>query len=235
MQWVEGDKQFTWGHLELGSLGEVASRWWIQAACRKCPRLLWLPPRHRQVQSMPWRWWHHTREECSIGRKNKQIKGKFLGGEIGHQAPPCCCSVDKSCPALCNPVNCSMPGLPVPHSLPEFPQIRVHWVGDAIQSSHPLPPPSPPASNLSQHQSLFQQVGSSHQVTKVLKLQLSGSVVKNSPANAEGPGSIPGSGRCPGEGNGTHSSILAWRVPWTGEPGRLQSTGSQKSRIRLSV
>ena len=107
MQWVEGDKQFTWGHLELGSLGEVASRWWIQAACRKCPRLLWLPPRHRQVQSMPWRWWHHTREECSIGRKNKQIKGKFLGGEIGHQAPPCCCSVDKSCPTLCNPVNCS--------------------------------------------------------------------------------------------------------------------------------
>ena len=57
---------------------------------------------------------------------------------------------------LCNPMNCSTPGLPVPHQLPEFTQTHVHRVSDAIQSSHPLSSPSPPAPNPSQHQSLFQ-------------------------------------------------------------------------------
>ena len=66
-----------------------------------------------------------TRKRCSIRRKNNQIKGKFLG-EIGHQAPGCCCSVTKSCLTLCNPMNCSTPDLPVPHDLPEFAQIHVH-------------------------------------------------------------------------------------------------------------
>ena len=62
--------------------------------------------------------------------------------------------------------------LPVLHSLPEFAHIHVHWVGDAIQPSHPLLSPSPPALSLSQHQGLSQWVGSSHQVAKVLELQL---------------------------------------------------------------
>jgi len=57
-------------------------------------------------------------------------------------------------PALCDPMACSTPGLPVHHHLPEITQIHVHWVGDAIQPSHPLLSPSPPAFNLSQHQSL---------------------------------------------------------------------------------
>ena len=57
---------------------------------------------------------------------------------------------------LCHPMNRSMPGLPVHHLLPEFTQTHVHRVGDAIQSSHPLSSPSPPAPNPSQHQSLFQ-------------------------------------------------------------------------------
>ena len=57
-----------------------------------------------------------------------------------------------------------------------------------------------------------------------------GSEVKESASNAGDPGWIPGSGRSPGEGNGTHSSILAWRIPWTEKPGRLQSTGSQRVR-----
>ena len=65
-------------------------------------------------------------------------------------------SVTQSCPTLCNPMNCSMPGLPVHHQLPEFTQTHVHRVGDAIQPSHPLLSPSPPAPNPSQHQSLFQ-------------------------------------------------------------------------------
>ena len=76
------------------------------------------------------------------------------------------------CPTLCTPVDCSQPGFPVLHYLPEFIQTLVHWVGDAIQPSHPLSPPSPPALNLSQHQGLFLWAGSLHQVAKVLQLQL---------------------------------------------------------------
>ena len=68
------------------------------------------------------------------------------------------------CP--CDPVDCSTPGFPVHHHLLEFAQTHVHWVSHAIQPSHPLLFPSPPAFNLSQHQSLFQQVGSLHQVIK---------------------------------------------------------------------
>ena len=73
---------------------------------------------------------------------------------------------------LCDPMECSMPGLPVHHQLPEFTQTHVHWVGDVIQPSHPLSSPSPPAFNLSQHQGLFKWVSSLHQVAKVLEFQL---------------------------------------------------------------
>ena len=69
-------------------------------------------------------------------------------------------------------MNCSTPGLSVHLQLPEFTQTYVHWVCDAIQPSHPLSSPSPPAFNLSQHQGLFQWVSSSHQVAKVLEFQL---------------------------------------------------------------
>ena len=81
-------------------------------------------------------------------------------------------SVAQSCPTLCDPMNLSTPGLPVHHQLPEFTQTRIHWVSDAIQPSHPLSSPSPPASNPSQHQSLFQWVNSSHEVAKILEFQL---------------------------------------------------------------
>ena len=73
---------------------------------------------------------------------------------------------------LCNTMDCSMPGLPVHHQLPEFNQTHVHWVCDAIQPSHPLSSPSPPAFNLSHHEGLFQWVSSSHQVAKALEFQL---------------------------------------------------------------
>ena len=73
---------------------------------------------------------------------------------------------------LCDPMDCSTPGFPVLHYLPEFAQTHVHWVTDAIQPSHPLLLPSPPALNLSQHQGIFQRISSSHQEAKVLKLQL---------------------------------------------------------------
>ena len=81
-------------------------------------------------------------------------------------------SVTQSCPTLCIPMNHSTPGLPVHHQLPEFTQTHIHWVGDAIQPSHPLSSPSPPAPKPSQHQSLFQWVNSSHEVAKVLEFQL---------------------------------------------------------------
>ena len=80
-------------------------------------------------------------------------------------------SVTQSCPTLCDPMNRSTPGLSVHHQLQEFTQTHVHWVSDAIQPSHPLSSPSPPAFNLSQHQGLFQWVSSSHQVAKVLEFQ----------------------------------------------------------------
>ena len=76
------------------------------------------------------------------------------------------------CPTLCDPMNRSTPGLPVHHQLPESTQTHVHRVDDAIQPSHPLSSPSPPALNLSQHQGLFQWVSSLHQVAKVLEFQL---------------------------------------------------------------
>ena len=82
------------------------------------------------------------------------------------------CSAAKSCPNLCNPMDCTMPGFPVPLHLLKFAQVHVHYIGNAIQSSHLLSSSSPSAFNLSQHQGLFQWVGCLHQVPKVLELQL---------------------------------------------------------------
>ena len=84
-------------------------------------------------------------------------------------------SVAQSCPTLCDPMNCSTPGLPVHHQLPEFTQTHIHQISDTIQPSHPLSSPSPPAPNPSQHQSLFPWVNSSRDSTqycKAITLQL---------------------------------------------------------------
>ena len=78
-------------------------------------------------------------------------------------------SVSQSCLILCYLVNCSTPGLAVHHQLLESTQTHVHWVSDAVQPSHPLSSPTPPALNVSQHQGLFKWVSSSNQVGKVLK------------------------------------------------------------------
>ena len=80
-------------------------------------------------------------------------------------------SVAQLCLTLCDPMNCSTPGLPVHHQLLAFTQAHVHRVDDAIQPSHLLLSPSPPAPNPSQHQGLFQWVNSSNQVAKVLEFQ----------------------------------------------------------------
>ena len=81
-------------------------------------------------------------------------------------------SVTQSCLTFCDPMNCSTPGLPVHHQIWEFTQTHVHWVGDAIQPSHPLSSPSPPTFNLFQCQGHFQWVSSLRQVAKVLEFQL---------------------------------------------------------------
>ena len=81
-------------------------------------------------------------------------------------------SVTQLCLTLCDPMNRSMPGLRVHHQLTEVTQTHVHWVGDAIQPSHPLSSPSPPAPNPFQHQGLFQWVNSLHEVAKVWEFQL---------------------------------------------------------------
>ena len=77
-----------------------------------------------------------------------------------------------TCVRLCDPMDYNTPGFPVHYQLPELAQIYIHRVSDVIQPSHPLSSPSPPAFNPSQHESLFKLVSSSHQLAKVLQLQL---------------------------------------------------------------
>ena len=106
--------------------------------------------------SQPRNW---TRVSCIAG-------GRFISWAIVQFS-----SVAQSCLTLCDPMNHSMPGLPVHHQLSESTQTHVHWVSDAIQPSHPLSSPFPPALNLSQHQGFFKWVSSLHQVAKVLEFQ----------------------------------------------------------------
>ena len=96
----------------------------------------------------------------------------FSDWTSGHLSSAQFSSVAQSCPTLCDPMNRSTPGFPVHHQLPEFTQTHIHRVGDAIQPSHPLSSPSPPALHLSQHQGLFKWVSSLNQVAKVLEFQL---------------------------------------------------------------
>ena len=84
-----------------------------------------------------------------------------------------CCSVAKSCPTLCNPMDCNTPGFSVLHCLLELAQTHVHWVSDAIQPSRPLLSPPPPAFYLFQHLGIFQWVSFSHQVAKVRSFSFS--------------------------------------------------------------
>ena len=94
---------------------------------------------------------------------------------ITYTLPPgsCCCLVAQLCLTLCDPMNCSTPGFPVPHHLPELAQPHVHCIGDAVRPSHPLMPSSPSALNLSQHQGLLQWIVCSHQMTKYWSFRLS--------------------------------------------------------------
>ena len=88
--------------------------------------------------------------------QEQQLSGMPVPDIFGLTCPVQFSSVAQSCPTLCDPMNRSMPGLPVYHQLLEITQTHVHRVSDAIQPSHPLSSPSPPAPNPSQHQGLFQ-------------------------------------------------------------------------------
>ena len=114
----------------------------------------------------------------------------------------CCCPVTQSCLTLCDPMDCSTPGSSVLHCLPEFAQIHVHWVSDAIQPSHPLLPTSPSALSLSQD--------CLPRWLRQLRICL----------QCRRPGFNPWVGNIPGrrERKATYCSILAWRIPWTEEP-----------------
>ena len=105
-----------------------------------------------------------SKVHCVPGMVRRALDGLFSSLQFN--------SVTQLCPTLFNLMDHSMPGFPVNHQLPEFTQTHVHWVGDAIQLSHPLLSPSPPALNLSQHQGLFKWVSSLHQVAKVFEFQL---------------------------------------------------------------
>ena len=95
-------------------------------------------------------------ESEKVGLKLNIQKTKIVASSTVQFSSVQFSSVAQSCPTLCDPMNRSTPGLPVHHQLPEFTQTRVHRVSDAIQPSHPLSSPSPPAPNPSQCQSLFQ-------------------------------------------------------------------------------
>ena len=124
--------------------------------------------------------------------------------------------VAQSSPTLCDPMNCSMPGLPVHHQLPEFTQTHVHWVGGTIQPSQPLSSPSP-IFKLSEHQGLFKWVSSSHQVAKVLEFSFS-----ISPSNE-------------------YSGLISFRIDWfdlfavQGTLKSLQQHSSKASILWLSA
>ena len=112
-------------------------------------------------------------QEAETGVKQPQAKEcqQPLEARRKNRFSPQFSSIAQSCPTLCDPMNCSTPGLPVHHQLPEFTQTHVHRVGDAIQPSHPLSSPSLLTFSLYQHQGLFQWISSLHQVAKVLEFQ----------------------------------------------------------------
>ena len=125
----------------------------------------WATPKSPKPISHPY--WNHTTLLALLWmRANHQLPSSevlwkaVLLTQISAQFS----SVTQSCPILCDPRDCSTPGIPVHHQLPETAQTHVHWVGDAIHPSHSLPSPSPPALNLSRHWGLFQWVSSLHQV-----------------------------------------------------------------------
>ena len=159
--WRENEIQYTKASQE----GERADQVWNLFTCK---HLYLLKPVISQSYPPSW-------QETINSIKKKKMPWEFPAHLVvriwcfhWHQFS----SVAQSCPTVCDPMDCSTPGFPVHQQLLKLAQTHVHWVGDAIQPSHPLSSPSPPAFNLSQHQGLFQWVDSLHEAAKVLEFQL---------------------------------------------------------------
>ena len=125
-----------------------------------------------------WDYEYYVSEVSKISRKSILLQCSFSLSILTDTSVQFS-SVTQSCPTLCDPMNRSTPGLPVHHQLPEFTQTYIHT--DAIQPSHPLSSPSPPAPNPSQHQTLFQWVNSLHEMAKVLEFQLQHQSLQRNP------------------------------------------------------
>ena len=136
----------------------------------------------------------------------------------------CCCSVSQSCPALCNPMDCSMQGFPVPYYLPGFAQILVCWVGDAIYLSHPLLPLSPFAflKGNQMMDIIYRYFKDVPWLPWWLRWKSACLLCRRTGFQSLGQEDLLEKEMA------THSSILAWKIPWIKEPGRLQSMGSQR-------
>ena len=161
--WMASPVQWTWvwansgRQWRTGKLGMLQSMQWQRVGHNWVTELTdWLMVRELYLKLKE----NKTKKQVE---KQENISPRFICGA--------CCSVTILCLTICDPLNCSMPGFPVLHYLPELAQTHVHWVTDAIQPSHHLLLPSLFLS-LSQHQGLFQWVSSSHQVAKILELQL---------------------------------------------------------------
>ena len=130
---------------------------WCSECAKNRARFVWALPIFLQID---WKcWWYQIKCLCIYNSASQQSGITVVVQSFSHVW-------------LCDPMDCSMPGLPVHHQLPEFTQTHVHRVSDAIQPSHPLSSPSPPAPNTSQHQSLFQWVNTLQEAAKVLEFQL---------------------------------------------------------------
>ena len=156
---------------------QLLSRVWLFATpWTAAARLPCISPTPRACSdSCPLSWWYHPTISSSVVPFSSYLQSFPASGSFPMTllfASVQFSSVTQLCLTLCDPMNHSMPGLPVHHQLPESTQAHVHWVGDAIQPSYPLLSPSPPIINLSQHRGLFKGVSSSHQVAKVLEFQL---------------------------------------------------------------
>ena len=165
------------------SNADTPARTWSAGAtnCGAIPRghsiLLPLLPSHPEGSEATeklwfWKLLKHKSEERQVGPEVPSFP--FMGfhpKNIWAGISRKLCSVTKSWMTFYDPMDCSTPGLPVPHHLLESAQVHVHWISDATQPSHPLSPSSPSAFNLCQHQGLFQWVSCLHQVAKVLELQ----------------------------------------------------------------
>ena len=174
----------------------------------------WVHPRSAQLWPFQQ---NHTANPRSMSKKKKIM---FI--VTGHCSLVQFSSVAQSCPTLCDPTDCSMPGLPVHHQLPELAQSHVGWLADAIRPSHPLSSPSPPALNLSQHQGLFILL-----VAISLPRWLRG---EESTCQCRRPKFDPRVGEIPLEKEMANSSFLAWEIPWIEESsGRYSPWGHKES------